>query len=83
MTTKVIIVVAAIVIVLLLLGLLILLYVLNGKTPVPDDCPKDELDEGCGACMLSCHNREKKFDVKNLIKKDEESKDDSTDNKEK
>ena len=63
MTTKVIIVVAAIVIVLLLLGLFILLYVLNGKTPVPDDCPKDELDEGCGACMLSCHNRE------NLIKK--------------
>ena len=71
MTTKVIIVVAAIVIVLLLLGLFILLYVLN------------ELAEGCGACMLSCHNREKKFDVKNLIKKDEESKDDSTDNKEK
>lgn len=49
------------------LALFVVLYVLNRKTPRPADCPKDELPEGCGSCMLSCGVREKEFEVKNLI----------------
>ena len=82
---KVFIIIAAIVIIILLICLFVWLYALNKKTPVPDDCPKDELADGCGSCMLSCHIREKNFDVKNLIKEnnDVDSNNESTDNKEK
>lgn len=64
----------AILIVVVCLGLFILVYVLNRRTPRPADCPKDELNEGCGGCMLSCSQRETGFDIKNLISENDDMK---------
>lgn len=64
----------AILIVVVSLGLFILVYALNRKTPRPADCPKDELNEGCGGCMLSCSQRESNFEIKNLISENDDLK---------
>lgn len=45
--------------------LFIVFYLINRKTKVPDDCPKDVL--GCSGCMLNCNQREDNFNGKDYL----------------
>lgn len=49
------------IIIFVLVAVLIITYIINKKTKVPDDCPKESI--GCSACMLNCNKREDNFSV--------------------
>lgn len=42
----------------------VVIFLINKKTKIPDDCPKDLLEGGCASCMLSCSSREEELSLK-------------------
>lgn len=42
----------------------VVIFLINKKTKIPDDCPKDLLNSGCAGCMLSCSARTDDYNIK-------------------
>lgn len=56
----------AVVLVLGLAGIFFATFLINKKTAVPKDCPKETI--GCAGCMLNCSRREEETSIPTIGK---------------